>query len=111
MAITKSDGSATISTTEFFLASNSTTQTPQTTTCVLQVYLRTGALLAGDQFRARIYETINGTQVVVFETTLIGVQLTVPIFPALIVMDGWEASLLRVAGTDRVIPWSLRKSA
>ncbi len=111
MTISKSDGSATISTTEFFLASNSTTQTPQTTPCVLQPFLRCGALVAGDQFRARIYETVNGVQVVVYEAVLTGAQQFAPVFPSLLVMDGWEVSLLRVLGADRVIPWSLRKAA
>lgn len=107
MAISKADGSATISTTEFFLASNNTTQTPQTTACILQPFLRGVSLAAGDQFRVRIYETINGTQAVVYESMLVGVQ----VFPSLLVMDGWEVSLLRVSGVDRVIAWSLRKVA
>lgn len=111
MAITKSDGSATISTTEFSFPNNSTTLTPQTTSCVLQPFVDVNNLAAGDQFRFRVYEKINGTQRVIYEATLTGAQPQAMVFPSLVVMDGWDVTALKIAGTDRAIAWSLRKIA
>jgi hypothetical protein len=111
MAITKSDGSATVSTTEFSFPNNSTTLTPQTTACCLQPYVDVNALAAGDQFRLRAYEKINGTQRVIYEATLTGAQSQAFVFPTLVVMDGWDVTCLKLAGTDRAIAWSLRKVA
>lgn len=111
MAFSKMDGSNTVSTTEFSFPNNSTTRTPQTDDCVLQPYVDVNAMAAGDQFRFRVYETINGNQRVIFELTLTGAQPSAPVFPSLVVMDGWDVTALKLAGTDRAIGWSLRKIA
>lgn len=111
MAITvNTAGSQSVSTTEFFLASVSTTATYQTTTCSFQAYINFSAMLAGDQFRVRVYRKINSTVTTLEDTTLNGVQST-PYITTPYLAGGsaasWEISIIKVAGTDRTITWDL----
>lgn len=113
MAITLTNGSATIGVTEYSLPSVSTTRVAQTDDCILQPFIDVSAMAAGDEYRIRIYERVNGgTQRVVYESSLLGAQGS-PIFaaPSLIVGDGWDVAVQKIAGTDRAIAWSLRKVA
>lgn len=113
MAITITSDSATISTTEYFLASDSTTATYQTTDCVIQVFLDLSALTVTETYVLKFYEKVNaGTARSFVSTTFTGVQSPAH-YASLqyIVGDGWEVSLQRTAGTDRAIPWSLRTVA
>lgn len=111
MAITLTSDSATIGTSEYYLASDSTTKVDQTTDCILQVFLDLSALAAGDQFVVKFYEKVNaGTIRSFYDATFTGAQGTSHwVSPAFIVGDGWEVSLDKIAGTDRAIAWSLRK--
>lgn len=112
MAITKSDGSATIGTTEFFLASNSTTQVAQTNDCIMQPFVDLANMAAGDQYQITVYEKINGgTQRSMFQSFATGAQPGPEDYPALILTDGWEVGVKKIAGTDRTIAWSLRQVA
>jgi len=112
MAITNTTGSATISTTEFFMMSNSTTQTPQTTACVAQPMIDVSQLAAGDQYVFHFYEKVNGTQFdLCAPITVTGAQPGPVVFPAFEVLEGWEVSGKKLAGTDRIIKWAIRKSA
>lgn len=112
MALATQDNSATISTTEYFLASNSTTKTDQTTHCYLQVWIDFGALAAGDEYRVRIYEKVtpSSTQRVIAEAYVAGPQIGPWVSPSLHVRHGWEVGVVRTAGTDRTIAWSLRRA-
>jgi hypothetical protein len=110
MAFSNQDNSATISTTEWFLYSNSGTATYQTTDCVMQAVIDLGNLVAGDSFRVRVYEKVNaGSAKTVYDATFSGVQAT-PLLalPRITVCNGWEVSIIKTAGTDRAIPWSIR---
>jgi len=110
MAITLTNGSALISTTEFFLASNSTTQTPQTTVCYLQAWIDFGAMAAGDVYEWRLLEKVNaGTQRTVVLGRVVGAQATPVVLTGFIVGEGWEVGVKKISGTDRTIAWSLRK--
>ena len=115
MTLTYVDDSATISTSEYSLPGDTTTGVPtsQTDDCILQVWLDLANLIAGDEFRARLYEKVNGagaTQRLVEEWSIVGAQaLPGRTFPTFMVGHGWDFTLLRVAGADRVIGWSLRK--
>lgn len=111
MAITLVSDSATISTTEYWLASDSTTKVDQTDDCVLQVWLDFAAMVAGDRYKIRVVEKVNaGTQAnAILEIIVDGVQANLVIIPSLIVGDGWEVGVIRMAGSDRTIAWSLRK--
>lgn len=109
-----STSSATITTTERYLASDSTTKTDQTTDGVYQLFLDLSALAAGDIYRVRIYERVTsaGTARVVMEENVAGpVGAPHYVTPSMIFVHGWEFSLTKIAGTDRSITWSIRSVA
>ena len=112
MALSLTDNSATIGVTEFYLASNSTTKTDQTDDALLSVWIDFGAMLAGDQYRVKLYEkaTSAGTQRS-FEIGIVtGAQAFPWVSPMLFVGHAWEISVTKLTGTDRAINWSLRKA-
>lgn len=109
-SITLTQDSATIGTTEYFLASDSTTATYQTSDVILQVYLDFGAMTATEEYQIKIYEKVDGTNAEVFyQANLIGAQSRMWVSPSFILGVGWEVSLKKIAGTDRAIPWTLAK--
>jgi hypothetical protein len=108
-------GSDTITTTEFFLASDSTTKTKQTTAGLYQLFLDVNALAKSDEFELKMYEevrdaaTTDRSQVL---GLLKGVRTAkVYVTPTLFLDNGWEFSLDKIAGTDQAIPRSIRKVA
>lgn len=115
MAITEAfQNSASISTNEYFLAANSTTQgSGQSTPGAYQLVLDLNALANGDEFRIRVYDAISSAG-----TVRIGMEWTVahaqsePLYftPTLLLMHKWDFSLTKLAGTDRTILWSIRKA-
>jgi len=113
MAIAESfQNSATMTTTEFFLAANSTTQgTGQSTDMMVQLFLDVSALANGDEYRVRAWDAISsaGTVRIINEWTISHAQ-SEPIYatPALILMHKWDFSVTKLAGTDRSIAWSIR---
>ena len=115
MAISEAfQNSASITNTEHFLASNSTTPTYQTTDGVYQLFLELNNLADGDQFRIRVYEKISsgGTARIVMEWVVAHAQ-SQPLWvtPSLILMHGWEFSLQRLSANSRTIAWSIRQIA
>lgn len=110
MAITITRDSATITSTEFFIASDSTSATYQTADVVMQLFLDLTNVAGGDTFVLRWYEKIDGTNARVFSsTTFSGAQTPVGYSSLSYVLgEGWEISLQKTGGTDRAIPWSLR---
>jgi hypothetical protein len=114
MAITFTNDSASISTTEYFLASDSTTATYQTTDGIYQLFLDLSNMVTSDQYRVRLYEKYDssGTTRLVEEWIYSGAQAKPGIFlPAFVLGEGWEFSVLRLAGSDRTIYWSIRRIA
>jgi len=110
VAITVVTGSATISTTEYWLASNSTTKTDQTDDVFLQGWIDFGNMAAGDVYEWRLVEKVNaGTQRTVITGRVAGVQSSPVILTGFILAEGWEIGVKKISGTDRVIAWSLRK--
>ena len=115
MAITEAyTNSATIGTTEYSLPNNSTTPASISDAGVYQVFLDLNNLVAGDQFEIRIKEkaTSGGTQRLAFLSVVEYIQSS-PIWvsPSLILMNGWDVTITKTAGTDRSISWSIRKVA
>ncbi len=109
MAITITSDAATIGTTEYFLASDSTTATYQTSDVIAQFYIDFANMVAGDQYRVKVVEKINAsTPRTIFEQTLSGVQASPCVTPSLILGEGWECSVQKISGTDRSIAWSIR---
>ena len=114
MAITFVNDFASISTIEYSLPTDSTTRVAQTDDCILQVFLDVSALAGGDEFVLKLYEkyATAGTQRLVDQWTLINAQARpMWVSPSLIVGEGWDFTVQKIAGTDRTIYWSLRKVA
>lgn len=115
MAISEAySGSETVTTTEWSLTGDDNSLAAITTDGVYQVFLDLNAMLAGDIFVFRVYEKVlsGSTQRLVFSATFGGVQGE-PVWasPSLVLMHGWDMSLLKLAGTDRAIDWSIRQIA
>jgi hypothetical protein len=107
------NNSATISTSEYSLPGNTSSGVPtaQTDDCILQAWIDFGAMTASEQYEVKLYETINGgTQRLVETWILTGVQSKPALaLPSMIVGEGWDLTVKKLAGTDRSIGWSLRK--
>ena len=109
-------GSASISTTEYSLTNTAapTTIAAQATSGIFEVVLGLQNLVAGDAYRLRIYEKVRSTstQYLVQPHNIVGVQVTpIMIYPSPYLVNGWDFTLTRLAGADRVIEWSIRQVA
>lgn len=115
MAITEAfSGSETVSTTEWSLTTDTAGPDTQTDDGVYQLFLDLNALAKGDKFTLRVYEKVlsTSTQRVVFRTFFANAQSEPNwVSPSLILLHGWDATLVRTLGTDRAIDWSIRKVA
>lgn len=112
MAITEAyTGSATISTTEYSLVNGSTTLASSTDVGVYQVFIDLANMASGDQYEIKIKERVitGGTQRVIYTSTLSGPQGAPFVTPSLVLMNGWDVTMDRIAGTNRLISWSIRK--
>jgi hypothetical protein len=112
MGISFTNDSATISTTEYSLPNDSTSLTPQTDDALLQAWIDFGAMIAGDEYEWKVYEKVAGsgaTQRVIATGRLLGAQASPVVTPTLVVGEGWDVTVKRIAGADRSIGWSLRK--
>ena len=68
----------------------------------------------GDEFRIRIYEKVEatgGTKRVVFSATLSDAQAELFVTPMLILINGWDMTIQKIAGSDRAFDASVRKIA
>lgn len=116
MAISESfQSSVSVSTTEYFMAAASTTQgNGQSTDVAVQLFLDLANLVNGDEFRVRAWDAISsgGTARVIMEWTIAHAQ-SEPLWatPTLLLLHKWDFSIIRVAGADRTISWSIRTVA
>lgn len=105
--------SPTVGTAEYSVTAGTTSgPSADTNDGFYQIWLNLSALAAGDQFQLKLYEKVDaGTQGVAETWTFTGVQGK-PIFvaPGFILLDGWDFTLKKIAGTDRSIPHSVRKA-
>ena len=107
-------GSATISTAEYSLPNNSVTLATLTAVAIYQVFLDVANMVAGDAYRVTIYEAVQaaGAKRVAWTEVLTGAPvMPVWVSPSLILMNGWDVTVTRLAGADRVIGWSIRSVA
>lgn len=112
MPITITTDSATIGTTEYSIVADTTAGVPvaHTDDCILQVFIDFANMTAAESYDVKIYEKINaGTARVIYHASLVGVQATAFVSPALIVGEGYDVTVDKIAGTDRSIAWSIRK--
>jgi len=96
---------------EWDLPSDSTTLGAVTTDGVYQCWLDLNALAKGDVFQFKVYEKVGSasTQRVVYSVRFANAQSEpVWVSPSLILLHGWDCTLLKVSGTDRTIDWSIR---
>lgn len=113
MAISEyASGTETVSTTEWSLTTDTSGPDADTTDGVYQFFIDFNALQDGDAFEFRVYEKVlsTSTQRVVLIETIQNTQLA-PVFvsPSLVLIHGWDATVLKVAGTDRSIDFSVRQ--
>jgi hypothetical protein len=114
MAITEPyelDG-VTVGTTELSVVSGTTTLSTITTAGVYQLWVDPGNMAKADEFRIRAYEKVEatgGTKKVFAQWSLLGVQSEVFVTPTFILMNGWDFTITKVAGTDRAFDASIRK--
>jgi hypothetical protein len=115
MAITEYfSGTETVGTTEWSLTTDTAGPDVQTDDGVYQFFLDLSALAQGDEFVFVVYEKVlsGGTQRVVFRGFFANVQSDpVWVSPSLVLMHGWEATLVRTLGNDRSIDFSVRRIA
>lgn len=113
MAITELyTGTEAVTSTEWSLTGDDNSLDAITTDGIFQAFLDLNALAAGDIFRFRIYEKVRGadTQRAIFEAFFANAQANAnQVTPAMVLMNGWDMSLFKVAGTDRTITWSIRQ--
>lgn len=112
MAISEAySGSTAIGGTAWSLTANSTAIATVTDDGVYQCYLDLNALAKADVYVFKVLEkvTSSATQRVVYSVTFANAQ-TEPdwVSPSLILMHGWDMTLLKSAGTDRTVDWSIR---
>lgn len=106
------ENSALIATTEYSLVTNSTVLAADTNQGVFQFLIDFNALAGTDRYECKIYEKVvsGGTQRIV-SVAYFAPNAAEPIalFPAMVLMHGWDVTLKRVGGTSRTIAWSLRQ--
>lgn len=115
MAITEAfSGSETVGTTEWSLTTDTAGPDAETSDGVFQIFLDLNALAAGDVFELTLYEKVlsTSTQRKTWSASFADVQGT-PNWPSptLILMHGWDFTIKKISGTDRLIDWSIRKVA
>jgi len=106
----------TVGATELSIVSGTTTLQTITDDGVYQLWVDpVGAAMAkGDEYAFRIYEKVEGTggtKRVAFKATLSDAQSENMPFPMLILINGWDMTIQKVAGTDRAWDASIRKIA
>lgn len=109
-------GSETVSGTEWSLTTDTAGPDVETSDGVFQCFLDLNAVALGDTFEFRVYEKVQAadTQRVALIQTFShaqGADAAIWISPSLILINGWDMTLKKTAGTDRTITWSIRKVA
>ena len=117
MAISQAyTNTASISTNEYSLPNNTTYSAGSViaSTGIYQCFIDLSAMVAGDQYNLKVYEKVvsGGTTRTVYTASYVGVQASPHVvLPTLVLMWGWDFTLIRTAGADRSITWSIRKIA
>lgn len=112
MAVTEAyTGSQDVSTTEWSLTTDSAGPDVDTTDGAYQCFLDLSPLVKGDAFKFQVYETVGSNQKLVFASTFANAQ-SAPVWvsPTLMLISGWDMTLVRTAGLDHVIVWSIRSA-
>jgi len=101
----------TLSTTEWSFTTDMPGPDTQTTAGVYQFFIDLVNLSTGDTFIFRVYEKVlaAGTQRLVWKAVVSGAQNEpVLVSPALVLLNGWDITGVKSAGTDRLVQISTR---
>lgn len=104
----------TISTSEISIVSGTTTLQTITDDGVYQLWIDASAMAKADEFRVKMYEKVEGTggtKKVFAQWSLLGVQNEIFVTPTFILINGWDMTITKIAGTDRAFDASIRKVA
>lgn len=103
----------TISTTEISFVSGTTTLQTITTDGCFQLWVDASNMAKGDEFVIKGYEAAlsGGTKRVWLTQSLLGAQSELFVTPAIILMQGWDFTIDKIAGTDRAFTASIRQIA
>lgn len=114
MAVTEFfSGTETVSTTEWSLTTDTSGPDTQTADGIYQFWLDLSALAKGDVFVFKVYEKVisGGTQRIVFQAFFANAQSEPNwVSPSLMLMHGWDATIIKTTGTDRSIDFSVRSA-
>jgi hypothetical protein len=115
MAITEAfTGTETVSTTEWSMTTDTAGPDVETSDGIFQAFIDFNAVAAGDVFEFKCYEKVlsSSTQRLVYSARIAGAQSQPNwVSPTLVLMNGWDMTLIKISGTDRSIDWSIRKVA
>lgn len=107
------EDSASISTSEYSLVSDSTSLANDTTDGVFQIFLDLSALTITEEYELKVYEKVQSAGT---KRTLLVANYFGPIVPAhvvlpsLVLMHGWDVTG-KITGTARTVGWSIRQVA
>jgi hypothetical protein len=116
MAVTEFDNisAVTISTTEISILTGTSTLTDSTTPGCYQLFVDgvAAGMAKGDVFEVRILEKVlsTGTRREIFAARMNGAQTEPLVTPPLMLLNGWNMTLKKIAGTDRAFDASIRKA-
>lgn len=85
-----------------------------TTQGIFQAFIDVNALQAGDVFEFKVYEKARtgDTQRLLYQSRFANAQATLLwVSPSLILGVGWDMTLKKISGTDRLIVWRISKVA
>ncbi len=104
----------TVGTTEHSLTTDTAGPDADTADGVFQCFLELHNLAKGDIFDFAVYEKVQAasTQRLVFSVRFAHAQSSpVWVSPSLVLLHGWDMTLVKIAGTDRAINTSIRQVA
>jgi len=107
-------GTFTVSTTELSLISGTSTLQSNATAGIYEVMIDLNALASGDSFTLSFKEMTKpaGTQHVIDAVVFAGAQANpVYVAPSMLLINGWDVTLIKNQGTDRAIDYSIRQVA
>lgn len=104
----------TVSTSEISITNGDTSLQTQTADGIYSLFVDPTNMAAGDVFEVRIYEKVEGTggtKRLTVAVKLIGAQTENLVMPGLVLINGWEMTIIKLQGTDRAFDASVRKVA
>jgi hypothetical protein len=107
----KLDG-VTVTSSELSIVSGTTSLQTITDDGVYQLWIDAYAMAKGDEFRIKAYEKVEGstgTKKVFAQWTLLGAQTENFVTPSFVLINGWDFTITKIAGTDRAFDASIRR--